>query len=50
MAVFEPLFKALNDAEVRYLVVGGLAVVLHGHPRLTANVDLVVDLCLFLSR
>lgn len=29
---------------VRYLVVGGLAVVLHGHVRLTVDVDLVVDL------
>jgi len=25
MAVFEPLFKALNDADIRYVVVGGLA-------------------------
>jgi len=44
MAIFEPLFVALNDAGVRYVVVGGLAVVLHGHARLTADVDLVVDL------
>ena len=44
MAVFEPLFKVLNDAGVRYVVVGGLAVVLHGHARLTVDVDLVVDL------
>ncbi len=44
MALFEPVFKALNDAGVRYVVVGGLAVVLHGHARLTADVDLVVDL------
>ncbi len=44
MALFEPLFKALNDAGVRYVVVGGVAVVLHGHARLTVDVDLVVDL------
>jgi len=44
MAVFEPLFKALNDGGVRYVVVGGLAVVLHGYPRMTVDVDLVVDL------
>ncbi len=44
MALFEPLFKALNDSGVRYVVVGGLAVVLHGHARLTVDVDLVVDL------
>lgn len=44
MPFIEPLFKALNDAGVRYVVVGGLAVVLHGYARLTADVDLVVDL------
>lgn len=44
MPLFEPLFDALNRAEVRYVVVGGLATVLHGHARLTADVDLVVDL------
>jgi hypothetical protein len=44
MAIFEPLFTALNDAGVRYVVVGGLAVVLHGHARMTVDVDLVVDL------
>ncbi len=44
VALFEPLFKALNDADVRYVVVGGVAVVLHGFARLTVDVDLVVDL------
>lgn len=44
MAVLEPLFKTLNDARVRYVVVGGLAVVLHGYARLTVDVDLVLDL------
>lgn len=44
MAIFLPLFEHLNEANVRYIVVGGLAVVLHGHTRLTVDVDLVVDL------
>ncbi|MFQ5670913.1 MAG: DUF6036 family nucleotidyltransferase [Acidobacteriota bacterium] len=44
MAVCEPLFKALNGSGVRYVIVGGLAVVLQGHPRLTVDADLVVDL------
>jgi hypothetical protein len=44
MAVFEPLFRALHEADIRYVVVGGLAVVLHGHARLTVDVDLIVDL------
>jgi len=42
--VIVPLFRALNTADVRYVVVGGLAVVLHGYARLTVDVDLVVDL------
>jgi hypothetical protein len=42
--LFEPLFDALNRANVRYIVVGGLATVLHGHARLTADIDLIVDL------
>jgi len=44
MAIFEPLFEALNNGGIRYVVVGGVAVVLHGHPRMTVDVDLVVDL------
>lgn len=39
---FEVIFEALEG--VRYLVVGGVAVVLHGHPRFTADLDLVVAL------
>lgn len=39
----EAIARALNEADVRYLVVGGLAVVAHGHVRLTADVDLVLD-------
>ena len=38
------VFSALEQARVRYLVVGGVAVVLHGHLRVTADLDLVVDL------
>lgn len=44
MALFEPLFLALNAANARYVVVGGFATVLHGFARLTADVDLIVDL------
>lgn len=40
----ERIFAALEAARVRYLVVGGVAVVLHGHPRLTADLDLVLAL------
>jgi len=40
----ETIFAALGRAKVRYLVVGGVAVVLHGHPRFTADLDLVIAL------
>ena len=38
------LFKALNAHNIDYLLVGGLAVNLHGVPRLTMDVDLVIAL------
>ncbi len=38
------IFEALGKARVRYLVVGGVAVVLHGYPRFTADLDLIVEL------
>lgn len=41
---FERIFQALERAGVRYLVVGGVAVVLHGHPRFTADLDLALAL------
>ncbi len=44
MSLYLPLFKALNDADVQYIIVGGLATVLHGYARFTADVDLVINL------
>ena len=44
MALVEPVIAALNQGGVRYVIVGGLATVLHGFARLTADIDLVVDL------
>jgi hypothetical protein len=41
---FVSLFATLTGANARFVVVGGLAMVLHGFDRLTADVDLVVDL------
>ncbi|MCA9581461.1 MAG: nucleotidyltransferase family protein [Myxococcales bacterium] len=38
------IFAALEESGARYLVVGGVGVVLHGHPRMTADLDLVVQL------
>jgi predicted nucleotidyltransferase len=42
--VFEELLAGLARANVRFVVVGGLAVVIQGYARLTADVDLVLDL------
>ena len=40
----EMVVEALDRARVRYLVVGGVAVVLHGYLRTTADLDLVIQL------
>jgi hypothetical protein len=40
----EAIVRALNGAKVKYLIVGGLAVVAHGYERLTNDVDLVISL------
>ena len=40
----EQVLVELNSEGVRYLVVGGVAVVLHGHLRTTADLDLVLAL------
>lgn len=44
LATLEAIVGALNDENVRYLIVGGLAVAAHGHGRVTFDVDLVVQL------
>ncbi|MFA4844017.1 MAG: DUF6036 family nucleotidyltransferase [Candidatus Margulisiibacteriota bacterium] len=41
---YEEVFKALEENKVRYLVVGGVALVLHGVVRLTGDLDLMIDL------
>jgi len=41
--MYEDVFRALNEKGVRYLVAGGVAVVLHGFLRATADLDLMVD-------
>jgi hypothetical protein len=40
----EAVVAALNAAEVRYLIVGGLAVNAHGYLRATRDLDLVIQL------
>lgn len=41
---FEAIIGALAEHEVRYLIVGGMAVVVHGHGRMTHDLDLVIEL------
>lgn len=38
------VLAALHEAGVRFVVVGGVAVTLHGHLRATVDLDLVIDL------
>ena len=38
------VFRALEEHKVRYLLVGGLAMNLHGVPRMTMDIDLVIAL------
>jgi hypothetical protein len=44
VASFEAVARALNDANVPFIVVEGLAVNAHGYGRLTWDVDLVIRL------
>jgi hypothetical protein len=39
---FRDLFAALNDAGANFLVVGGYALAVHGHPRFTKDLDVWV--------
>ncbi|MFH0775945.1 MAG: hypothetical protein V2A53_10770 [bacterium] len=38
------VFRAFNERGIRYIVVGGLAVNLHGIPRMTYDIDLILYL------
>jgi hypothetical protein len=44
LASFDAIVQALNAAEVRFIVVGGIAVIAHGYGRTTQDVDLVIQL------
>ncbi len=40
---FKEFVQSLNANSVRYLVVGGYAVALHGHPRYTKDLDVWIE-------
>jgi hypothetical protein len=42
--IYQGIFKEFELRDVRYLVVGGMAVNLYGYVRLTVDLDIVVDL------
>ncbi|MFA6956535.1 MAG: DUF6036 family nucleotidyltransferase [Thermoanaerobaculia bacterium] len=37
------VFSSLQQGEVRYVVIGGIAAVLHGVPRATFDLDMLID-------
>ena len=39
MSLYLPLFKALNEADVQYIVVGGIATILHGYVRAISDIE-----------
>ena len=41
---YEELFSELNKQRVKYVITGGIAVNLHGIPRVTGDIDLLIDL------
>jgi len=41
---FREFIQSLNDSHVRYLVIGGYAVALHGYPRYTKDIDIWVEM------
>lgn len=40
---FRDFIQALNDNDVSYILVGGFAVILHGHARVTGDMDIWVE-------
>lgn len=40
---YQKLFEILNRYNVKYLVCGGLAVNIYGIPRMTADIDILID-------
>lgn len=39
---FKDLLRSLNSKNVKYMIIGGYAVISHGHPRLTNDLDVAV--------
>ena len=37
------VFESLNSHQVKYLVIGGVAAIIHGHPRNTFDLDILIE-------
>ncbi|MBI4398801.1 MAG: hypothetical protein HY586_06720, partial [Candidatus Omnitrophica bacterium] len=44
MMLYEKIFRTLRHHKVNYLVVGGVATAMHGAPRFTKDLDIMVDM------
>ena len=44
MSAFHAALNLMNRSQVSYVIVGGLAVNLHGYQRFTSDLDVVIDL------
>lgn len=44
MRSYDEIFKEFNDKKIKYIVIGGLALNLHGVPRMTYDIDILLDL------
>lgn len=40
---FKEFIQLLNDNQVKYLVIGGYAVAVYGHPRYTKDIDIWIE-------
>jgi len=40
---YRDVFRSLNAHEVRYLVIGGIAAIVHGVPRMTFDLDILIE-------
>jgi hypothetical protein len=41
---FKEFIQLLNNNQVNYLVIGGYAVAIHGHPRYTKDIDIWIEI------
>ena len=41
---FKEFIQLLNANKVKYLVIGGYAVAIHGHPRYTKDIDIWIEM------